>query len=78
LKEKKKDSGITEADKADPGMRESLFQYIVDNCGDNQIIIAENEIPETVNMDYSNAKLIGYGQGEGTQDGFLLDPNKQM
>lgn len=78
LKEKKKDSGITEADKADPGMRESLFQYLVDNCGDNQIIIAENEIPETVNMDYSNAKLIGYGQGEGTQDGFLLDPNKQM
>lgn len=76
LKEKKENSGITEADKADPGMRESLFQYLVDNCGNNQIIIAENEIPETQNMDYSNAKLISFGQGEESREGFLLDPNK--
>lgn len=76
LKEKKENSGITEADKADPGMRESLFQYLVDNCGNNQIIIAENEIPETANMNYSSAKLIGFGQDNGLREGFLLDPNK--
>ena len=29
-------------------MRTSLFQYIVNHCGENQIIIAENEIPEDV------------------------------
>ena len=46
-------------------MRESLFQYLVDNCGDNQIIIAENEIPETDNMDYSKAKLIGLRRSGG-------------
>ena len=57
-------------------MRESLFQYLVDNCGDNQIIIAENEIPETDNMDYSKAKLIGFGQEEGDREGFLRDSNK--
>lgn len=76
LKEKKAKFKITAADKADPGMRESLFQYLVDNCGDNQIIIAENEIPETDNMDYSKAKLIGFGQEEGDREGFLLDSNK--
>lgn len=46
-------------------MRESLFQYLVDNCGDNQIIIAENEIPETDNMDYSKTKLIGLRRSGG-------------
>ena len=29
---------------ADPGMRASLFKYMVENCGDNQIIIAENHL----------------------------------
>lgn len=74
LKEKKPKFGITEKDKADPGMRESLFQYLMDHCGDNQIIIAENEIPETENMDYSKARLIPFGE-EGGREGFLLDPN---
>ena len=74
LKEKKANSGITENDKADPGMRESLFQYLIDNCGDNQIIIAENEIPETENMDYSQARLIAFGE-EGGREGFLAEPN---
>lgn len=72
LKEKKANSGITEKDKADPGMRESLFQYLMNQCGDNQIIIAENEIPQTSNMDYGKAKLIEFG---GEREGFLLDPN---
>lgn len=47
---------------ADPGMRTSLFRYMVDNCGDNQIIIAENEIPSAV--DYSTAHLIEFTQDE--------------
>jgi hypothetical protein len=47
---------------ADPGMRTSLFRYMVDNCGDNQIIIAENEIPDAV--DYSTARLIEFTQDE--------------
>ena len=46
LKEKK--YKISEKEKATPGMRTSLFQYIVNHCGENQIIIAENEIPEDV------------------------------
>ena len=47
---------------ADPGMRTSLFRYMVDNCGDNQIIIAENEIPSAI--DYSTAHLIEFTQDE--------------
>ena len=69
LKEKK--HGIRENEKATPGMRESLFRYIVDNCGDNQIIIAENEIPDGVN--YSTAKLIEFTMDESVgRYGFLL------
>lgn len=49
LKEKKKI--VTKKEKATPGMRESLFRYIVNNCGQNQVIIAENELP--ANVDYS-------------------------
>lgn len=47
---------------ADPGMRTSLFRYMVEHCGDNQIIIAENEIPSAV--DYSMARLIEFTQDE--------------
>ncbi len=57
LKEKK---NIMPEELADPGMRESLFQYFMDNCGDNQIIIAENEIPQTVNMNYEKAHMIEF------------------
>ena len=39
---------LSEKEKATLGMKECLFQYIVDNCGKNQVIIAENEIPERV------------------------------
>lgn len=69
LKEKK--HGIRENEKATPGMRESLFRYIVDNCGDNQIIIAENEIPNGVN--YSTVRLIEFTMDESVgRYGFLL------
>ena len=47
---------------ADPGMRTLLFRYMVNHCGDNQIIIAENEIPSAV--DYSAARLIEFTQDE--------------
>lgn len=71
LKEKKK---IYKKDLAQAGMRESLFRYFVNNCGDNQIIIAENEIP--INVDYSTANLIEFTQDSsvGTY-GFLKTIN---
>lgn len=69
LKEKK--HNIKEQEKATPGMRESLFRYIVNNCGENQIIIAENELPDGV--DYSTAKLIEFTMDEEVgRYGFLL------
>lgn len=69
LKEKK--HKIKEKEKATPGMRESLFRYIVNNCGDNQVIIAENELPDGV--DYSTAKLIEFTMDEEVgRYGFLL------
>lgn len=75
LKEKKK---ISKKELASPGMRESLFRYFVNNCGDNQIIIAENEIP--ANVDYSTANLIEFTQDKsvGTY-GFLrsIDINEE-
>lgn len=52
-------------------MRESLFRYIVNNCGDNQLIIAENELPD--DMDYSIARLIEFTMDEEIERyGFLL------
>lgn len=57
LKEK-----VSKNELVDSGMRTSLFRYIVQHCGDNQIIIAENEIPQTV--DYNTARLIEFTQDE--------------
>lgn len=72
LKEKK--YKIAEKEQATVGMKESLIQYIIDNCGANQVIIAENELPE--NVDYSKANLITFSQeeGEGLRYGFLKTP----
>jgi len=69
LKEKK--YNITEKDKVTKGMREALIQYIIDNCGANQVIIAENELPE--NIDYSMAKRIEFSMedGIGLRYGFM-------
>ena len=61
---------MTSKEAATPGMKTSLFRYIIENCGDNQVIIAENEIPEDV--DYSRANLIEFTLGEGIgRYGFL-------
>ncbi len=39
-----KNTKLQRKKKATPGMRESLFKYIVNHYGNNQVIIAENEI----------------------------------
>lgn len=49
---------VLEEEQASGGMREALFRYMVNNCGENQVIIAENEIPQ--NVDYTNANLIEF------------------
>jgi len=68
LKEKK--IKMAEKEKATPGMKESLFRYIIENCGANQVIIAENEIPE--NVDYSSVNLIEFTMDEDNgRYGFL-------
>ena len=59
LKEKVKSDEL-----ADPGMRSSLFNYMIQHCGDNQIILAENEIPDANIVDYSAARLIEFTQDE--------------
>ena len=75
LKEKK--YSITEKEKTTAGMREALIQYIMDNCGQNQVIIAENELPE--NVDYSKANLITFSmeEGEGLRYGFFKSINNE-
>ena len=55
LKEK-----IKVSEQATSGMKESLFKYIIDNCGNNQIIIAENEIPTAPMVDYSSVNMIEF------------------
>lgn len=69
LKEKKYD--ISEKEKTIAGMRESLIRYIMDNCRNNQIIIAENEFPE--NVDYSKVHQLEFtiSDGEGERYSFL-------
>ena len=69
LKEKK--HNISENEQTTVGMREALMRYVIDNCGENQIIIAENELPE--NVDYSKACQITFSMedGEELRYGFL-------
>mgnify|MGYP001215685250 FL=1 len=55
---------------ATEGMKVSLLNYIIDNCGDCQVIIAENGIPESV--DYTGVNVIRFGKAGGsTRSGFL-------
>lgn len=69
LKEAKHKLG--KKDKISAGMRESLIQYIIDNCGDNQVIIAENELPETVDYTNTNQIVFTMEDGPGQRYGFL-------
>jgi hypothetical protein len=67
LKEKET---VKETELASPGMRESLFRYIITHCGENQVIIIENELPQ--NVDYRTAHLIPFTKAEDGRYGFLL------
>lgn len=61
---------ISKKEASTTGMRKSLFQYMVDHCGENQIIIAENEIPEDV--DYKDSFIQEFTMDETTgRYGFL-------
>jgi len=51
-----KEKGI---EKASDTMKKSLFQYMLDNQDNGQIIIIENEIP---NIDYSKANMIYFSK----------------
>ena len=69
LKEKK--HNITENEKATAGMKTALFRHMIEHCGNNQIIIAENELPADV--DYSSVNMLTFTQEEndGERYGFL-------
>lgn len=67
LKEK-----VREDEMADTGMRVSLFNHMIKVCGDNQIILVENEIPDSSVVDYSSANMIEFTQDEARgRYGFL-------
>ncbi len=69
LKEKK--HNIAEKEKATAGMKTALFRHMIQNCGSNQIIIAENELPTDV--DYSTVNMLTFSQDDNTGEryGFL-------
>jgi len=71
LKEKKYD--ISETEKVTVGMRASLIQYMIDNCGENQVIIAENELPDNVNYHNTNRIIFTMDDSEDERYGFLHD-----
>lgn len=65
LKESKQE-GVAE------GMKSSMLSYTLDQCGNCQVIIVENEIPDDV--DFSAANLIEFTKNESIgRCGFLLD-----
>lgn len=63
LKEKK--IKLLKKENATSGMRESLFDYTITNCGNNQAIIAENEILEHVNYSVANIIELTLEEGRG-------------
>lgn len=65
------DGDTLEEEKVTAGMGESLMRYIIDVCGENQIIIAENELPENVDYSKANQILFSMEDGEGLCCGFL-------
>lgn len=69
LKEKK--HKLTAKDITTIGMREALIQYIMDNCGDNQVIIAENELPDTLNYESTNQIIFTMDEEGDNRYGFL-------
>ena len=57
---------------ATDSMKTGLFRYMLSNCGDCQLIIAENDLPEGV--DYSSATMIEFTKDpHRDRYGFMLD-----
>ena len=57
---------------ATDSMKTGLFQYFLTNCGDCQLIIAENDLPKGV--DYSGATMIEFTKDtHRDRYGFMLD-----
>lgn len=55
---------------ATEGMKVSLLNHIIENCGDCQVIIAENDIPDSV--DYTGVNLIRFSKtDDSARAGFL-------
>lgn len=69
LKEKK--HSIAENEKVTVGMREALIQYMIDNCGNNQLIVAENELPEDVDYKQSHRLIFSMEENGTDRYGFL-------
>ncbi len=66
-------TSLRESDESAQSLQSSLFRYIIDQCGDNQIIIAETKLP--AGLPRSAFHLISFGPGkENLRQGFLLDP----
>lgn len=66
-------TSLRESDESDQSLQSSLFRYIIDQCGDNQIIIAETKLPAGLPSDAFH--LISFGPEKGNlRQGFLLDP----
>lgn len=66
-------TSLRESDESDQSLQSSLFRYIIEQCGDNQIIIAETKLPAGLPRD--SFHLIAFGPGkENLRQGFLLDP----
>lgn len=65
---------IEDSEHATSSMKSLLFKYIIEQCGNNQIIIAENDIPEDI--DYSNINLISFTKENNKgRYGFLYQQN---
>lgn len=56
-------------------MKASLFTYMLENCGECQVIIAENLLPYGV--DFSNAKITHFTKSEQGRYGFFLSPQEE-
>ena len=66
-----KEKDIPDSERTTVGMRQSLFRYLMNNCGENQLIIIENTLPP--NIDYSKAQLIEFTQDDKNgRYGFLM------
>lgn len=62
----------TDDEKLSDNMKNSLFQHIIDNVGGCQVVIAENEIPDSKDVDYKKANLIHFTKDENSGTyGFL-------